>query len=362
MTTHKVTGSYNSATGVLSLILTPVSVLASIPVLNIVLLILLIIYWKSILTVLASIMAFSLIFSLISWYNYDLDGVDKPWKNRLIAYALIIGLIGTPFGWLMNKLHGDAPAKSKFENSASSSNNDNGGDALIAEVPSKVKHDANSSYSTESYLSDIPLDKASLSEVRETTTSSTSWVTDITSRFRQTGTETDFRLYIALAVFVLGLGTVIWTTIGSFIKKKESKKSIPNKSVEFQQLPLSETNIQSFHSSQENDNSLERQKSKTKFYSTPRVKNETTLFRRRSDGFYEMEFQPELTPSQVRQLRDRIRDIRECSVSVGNGKFKTIKTKILDNGIRLVSISDKDLAKVKGFVRDLGYSVSNKVH
>ena len=79
---YKVQGSYDSATGVLQLVFTPVSFLASIPILNIVLLILTIIYWKSILTVLAALLAFSLIFAFIKLYNDDFDGDEKPWKTK----------------------------------------------------------------------------------------------------------------------------------------------------------------------------------------------------------------------------------------------------------------------------------------
>jgi hypothetical protein len=399
MTKHKVTGSYDSATGVLQLVFTPVSALASIPILNIVLLVLIIIYWKSILTVLASLFAFSLVFIIIKIYNDDYDGVDKPWKNRLLVYALIIGSIGTPYGWLMNKLHGESEPKPKTEESAptqtqsgsSNSNNDPSaqyttstpsdtattaeGDTAVSQTlleadPEKDTAIYNKSPEPEEVMthsgspeyvsSSTSTVDESPKEEPETTYTTTSRISKTITRIIPPDAKTDYRFYVAIAVFVLGLVTVLWTTLGSLFKKKEPKPSI-SKSLVPQPKAPSASNLQENQTSLEVPNAREMRKPQSQAQPTASSKNETQLYQRHADGFYELEFLPALTPAQIATLRGKIQSIREHTISVGNGKFKTLKTKILDNGTRLVSVSHNDLSKVKGFVKELDYSVGNKV-
>jgi hypothetical protein len=401
---YKVQGSYDSATGVLQLVLTPVSALASIPILNIVLLILIIIYWKSILTFLAALLAFSLIFAFIKFYNDDMDGDDKPWKTRLLVYAIIIGSIGAPFGWLMNKLHGEPDAKPKTEETAGTPSTETNSNNSYAITP----YASDTATTTESDQADTLLDGARMegwlpddtvgsapnvtpSELQEEAPAeevithsgspeyvpeqpnqtqdaqnqkaieptTTTVVGKTITRIITPEAKLDYRFYLALLVFILGVGTVLWTTLGSFFKKKEPK---PTPAKEAQLSKISAPQASAPHASATQPTPAAPAAPKTQSTPTTTPKGETRIYQHKTNGFCEMEFQPTLSPAQIATLQTKLLPFREHSLLVGNGRYKTVKIKVQDTGNRIVNIAFSDLPKVKGIAKEMGYSVGSKIH
>lgn len=404
---YKVQGSYDSSTGVRQLVFTPVTFLASIPILNIVLLILIIIYWKSILTVLAALLAFSLIFAFIKLYNDDYDGDEKPWKTRLLVYALIIGIVGAPFGWLMNQLHGDPDAKPKTEETAATpsteTNPNNSGTNTTPYAPdTATTAESNEAADTsmagshmEGWLPDdtvgsapnvtpselqeetpeeevithsgspeyVPVQPdqtqdAQAQEDQEPTLTTTTVVGKTITRIITPEAKLDYRFYLALLVFILGVGTVLWATLGSFFKKKEPKPT-PAQEAQLPKTSAPQTSAPQHSAPQPTPAAPTAPKTQSKPATTP--KGETRVYQHKTNGFCEMEFQPTLSPAQIATLQSKLQPFREHSLLVGNGRYKTVKIKVQDTGNRIVNIAFSDLPKVKGIAKELGYSVGSKV-
>jgi len=87
---------------------------------------------------------------------------------------------------------------------------------------------------------------------------------------------------------------------------------------------------------------------------------QTKLYFRRLDGFYNIELSPKLNEESINKIKKGLVKIREQITSVQNGKYKTVKIKVSEDGSTIQSINSSNLNYVFDQLKGLGYKINKK--
>lgn len=158
----------------------------------------------------------------------------------------------------------------------------------------------------------------------------------------------DPRFYIASGVFLIGISLVAFSLLKGRSKGITKKKSgLDSKSI------LIAENSQEKPTNQIKSVAVNNEETNTEKY-------QIKLYFRRLDGFYNIELNPKLNEQNIIKIKNGIVKIKEQNTLVQNGKYKTVKIKVSDDGSTIQSISSINLNYVFDQLKGFDYKINKK--
>lgn len=158
----------------------------------------------------------------------------------------------------------------------------------------------------------------------------------------------DPRFYVASGVFLMGISLVAF----SLLKGRSNGITKKISGLDSNSVLISENNQEKPKNQIKSVIVNDAEKNTEKY--------QTKLYFRRLDGFYNIELNPKLNEQNINKIKNGIVKIKEQITLLQDGKFKTVKIKVTEDGSTIQSINSSNLNYVFDQLKVLGYNINKK--